>query len=219
MINYVSKLVFAGLLPTLLATVPATADGPSARSAMQKAPQGQPANRWRYLFYEGRWWYWKPNAQWSYFDGRRWVDLGIPLTGVEFAEQAPPAAAQPKSERSLHPYGMMSLYPPNYSPAIIPDGGRLLPNLGTGLYGTGVKNGLGLFPYYGTSITPGGNLLPNLGVGLTDLGVMRSFGSDTIAGAGVGVGSETGSRSGDAGSGVGGGSVGGANIGGWFQPR
>lgn len=187
MINYVSKLAFAGLLPTLLATVPATADGPSARSAMQKAPQGQPANRWRYQLYEGRWWYWKPNAQWPYFDGRRWVDSGLPPVRERFAKRAPPAAAaQPRLGRSLRPYGVMGLHPLNYSPAVIPDGG---------------------------------NLLPNLGTGLTGQGVMRGFGSDTIAGGGVGVGSETGSRSGDAGSGVGGGSVGGANIGGWFQPR
>jgi hypothetical protein len=34
---------------------------------------GQAENRWRYRFSQGRWWYWKPDHQWSYFDGSRWV--------------------------------------------------------------------------------------------------------------------------------------------------
>ena len=45
------------------------------------------------------------------------------------------------------------------------------------------------------------------------------FGNSTIAGGGVGVSRETGSRSGDASSGVGGGSVGGADVSGFNRPR
>lgn len=32
---------------------------------------------WRYLFHQGRWWYWSPSERWSYFDGKRWVGLDL----------------------------------------------------------------------------------------------------------------------------------------------
>lgn len=54
-------------------SAPATKDG--WRAAPLGTPPlnaGQTANRWRYRFFEGRWWYWMPDNQWSYFNGRRW---------------------------------------------------------------------------------------------------------------------------------------------------
>jgi hypothetical protein len=34
---------------------------------------GQPENRWRYRYTNGRWWYWTRENRWSYFDGRQWI--------------------------------------------------------------------------------------------------------------------------------------------------
>ncbi|HVA47021.1 MAG TPA: hypothetical protein VNH11_11700 [Pirellulales bacterium] len=34
---------------------------------------GRPENRWRYRFFQGRWWYWTSDHQWSYFNGVRWT--------------------------------------------------------------------------------------------------------------------------------------------------
>lgn len=38
---------------------------------------GRPENQWRYRFYDGRWWYWTANNQWSYYNGRRWTPWQI----------------------------------------------------------------------------------------------------------------------------------------------
>ncbi|MGH7134994.1 MAG: hypothetical protein ACREHD_04595 [Pirellulales bacterium] len=36
---------------------------------------GRTENAWRYVVYQGRWWYWSASERWSYFDGARWVKL------------------------------------------------------------------------------------------------------------------------------------------------
>lgn len=36
---------------------------------------GRTENAWRYVLYQGRWWYWSASERWSYFDGARWVKL------------------------------------------------------------------------------------------------------------------------------------------------
>jgi hypothetical protein len=67
---------------------PATAQRAPAVASTSIPPRIGPlprdANAWRYVFHQGRWWYWFPSERWSYFDGRRWVDLDSlnqPLTG------------------------------------------------------------------------------------------------------------------------------------------
>jgi hypothetical protein len=32
------------------------------------------ADGWRYRYQNGRWWYWRPNETWAYWDGARWVN-------------------------------------------------------------------------------------------------------------------------------------------------
>lgn len=171
--------VTLAVLKTGVSAVERLPTKPSAAAA----PQGQAANHWRYQFYDGRWWYWKPNAEWSYFDGRRWVDWGLPPTRESSATRAREAEAQPLAKRNEWLY-RRSPYPFNYRTA-----------------------------------TSAGNLLPSIGSVPLEPSARSGFGVDTIAGSGVGVGSETGSRSGDAGSGVGGGTVGGADVSGWYQPK
>lgn len=149
------------------------------------APRGQAANRWRYDFYAGRWWYWKPDAQWSYFDGRRWVDWG----GVPPRPTASDGVANGHPSRgtqSTLDYRALGVYPFNYGGPNTTSGGIAAPADGGSGFGPRVRSG---------------------------------FGAETIGGGNVGVGLETGSRSGDAGSGVGGGSVGGADVSGWNQRK
>lgn len=50
------------------------ADGaPSDNGALPGQRGGNPANRWRYRYYNGRWWYFHPNNQWSYWNGNTWA--------------------------------------------------------------------------------------------------------------------------------------------------
>jgi hypothetical protein len=148
------------------------------------APQGQAANRWRYDFYAGRWWYWKRDAQWSYFDGRRWVDWG----------GAPP--------RPTASHGVSNRNPSRGTPSTL--GYRAF----------------GVYPFnYGGPSTAADSAPPAQAGSSVGPRVRSGFGADTIGGGSVGVGLETGSRSGDAGSGVGGGTVGGADVSGWNQRK
>lgn len=36
------------------------------------------ANDWRYVSFEGRWWYWLPENRWVYWQDNRWNDLPLP---------------------------------------------------------------------------------------------------------------------------------------------
>lgn len=154
------------------------------RAAERGTHRGEPRNRWRYEFYAGRWWYWKPDAQWSYFDGRQWVDWGREPPHPTGRRQI--AAGQPgQAGQRTKGYRALGVYPFNYTEAA----------------------------------TPSGALPTNNATGAAPLGAASNFGANTIAGGGVGVGLETGSRSGDASSGVGGGSVGGADVSGWNRKK
>lgn len=46
---------------------------PNGNPFASVAKIGQPENRWRYRYSNGRWWYWTAGNQWSYFDGNRWT--------------------------------------------------------------------------------------------------------------------------------------------------
>jgi hypothetical protein len=74
--RFVSVVVVA-LLPAsgLLANPPAQ-------------PRGEPENAWRYVLFNGRWWYWMPDAEWALYDGRSWVtfqpqSIGSSLVGTD----------------------------------------------------------------------------------------------------------------------------------------
>jgi hypothetical protein len=41
--------------------------------AMIDEPRGSDA--WRYRYFNGRWWYWKPNRTWVYWQLGQWLDL------------------------------------------------------------------------------------------------------------------------------------------------
>lgn len=32
------------------------------------------ADGWRYKYFNGRWWYWKPDDSWAYWNGRKWLN-------------------------------------------------------------------------------------------------------------------------------------------------
>jgi hypothetical protein len=51
-------------------------------------PRGEPANAWRYVLYNGRWWYWTPDDQWAFFNGRRWVTFAPESIGSSLADRA-----------------------------------------------------------------------------------------------------------------------------------
>lgn len=87
----------------------------AARAADPGVSQGEPKNRWRYEFYSGRWWYWKADAQWSYFDGRKWVDWGRePPHPTGAGRQIASDLPQQNGRRTMG-YRATGVYPFNYS--------------------------------------------------------------------------------------------------------
>lgn len=45
-------------------------------------PTPSPTERWRYKFYQGRWWYLRPNREWLYWSDDRWVPVRPPSPAV-----------------------------------------------------------------------------------------------------------------------------------------
>lgn len=89
--------------PAASPTVPVA----SARSELgrhRQRPAGGVGNAWRYVFHEGRWWYWSASERWSYFDGGRWVDLDLlnrPIMGGRELGQAAWRRRDPLSREGL----------------------------------------------------------------------------------------------------------------------
>ena len=50
-------------------------------------PRGEPENAWRYKHYNGRWWYWMPDDQWAFFNGRQWVTFSPESIGSSLANR------------------------------------------------------------------------------------------------------------------------------------
>lgn len=69
-----------------------------AGAAETERPHGAAENAWRYQFYNGRWWYWTPHDQWSFYDGRRWVARSSAPRETA-AEQHPNPTAAPLTNR------------------------------------------------------------------------------------------------------------------------
>ncbi len=44
-------------------------------SSAEIAFAGQ-SDAWRYRYFNGRWWYWRPNETWGYWDGAQWRARG-----------------------------------------------------------------------------------------------------------------------------------------------
>ncbi len=45
-----------------------------ARQSAEKPPQAPAAERWRYQFHHGHWWYWRKGGQWDYWTGTAWKE-------------------------------------------------------------------------------------------------------------------------------------------------
>jgi hypothetical protein len=50
--------------------------GSPARGSVS-LPAGYPAEDWRLVQHEGRWWFWTPEQTWMYFNGGRWNDYSV----------------------------------------------------------------------------------------------------------------------------------------------
>ena len=71
--------------PSELLPAPAIENTPWAPPAAPRADPGPDispsANRLRYVWYGGRWWYRQPTNRWSYWSQGRWVDYVPPSRG------------------------------------------------------------------------------------------------------------------------------------------
>ncbi len=63
----------------------------TARAAEAKtgAKTAADANAWRYMNFQGRWWYWLPENRWVYWQNNRWNDYSPPTTGSDASGVAP----------------------------------------------------------------------------------------------------------------------------------
>jgi hypothetical protein len=190
------------------------------------APHGQPRNAWRYMFYEGRWWYWAADERWSFYNGRRWVMLPGSSSGRFLARQGGsagggslggstgsiPATAGSRFTDSLGAAArnIASGFNDNSSPGI---GGMLGGNAGA--LGQDSELGVSTIPRrVGGTSRAGNDRVGTGGGGLGVVGAGGSIGGGAGGSVGGGAGGPLGgsSRSGDAGSGVGGGSIGGTSV-------
>lgn len=53
---------------------PATVAGALDRQHRDFRPRGSAANRWRYSFHNGHWWYYRDAGRWAYWTGLKWLD-------------------------------------------------------------------------------------------------------------------------------------------------
>jgi hypothetical protein len=63
----------------------------SSDKVTEARPGANPASRWRYQYYHGQWWYYRPSRQWSYWNGNAWTDYK-PQTYPSFGRQRRPDA-------------------------------------------------------------------------------------------------------------------------------
>lgn len=150
--------------------------GADFATAAASAPQGHRANRWRYEFYAGRWWYWKADAQWSYFDGRRWVDWsGVPAPATA-SDRGLAKRNQRGGTRSTLGYRALGVYPFNYGGPIAPTGGIPVPTAsGMNPAGSG----------FGAGTIAGGGVGVGLETGSRSGDASSGVGGGTVGGADV----------------------------------
>lgn len=74
--------------------------GSSVAAGSVPKPQGAPENGWRYVLYNGRWWYWMPEGEWACFNGRQWVTFLPQSIGSPLKERGSAARSQPRGEES-----------------------------------------------------------------------------------------------------------------------
>jgi hypothetical protein len=167
--------LFKGILMVAaLATAQADIKPALAERAASKAPYGEPANRWRYQYYSGRWWYWKPGAQWSYYDGRRWVDWGRePSPGRQVA-----GVNEWPGQRSTLGYRALGVYPFNYGNPPTDNSGAVPPNP------TGARIGVA-GSGFGAGTIAGGNVGVGLETGSRSGDISSGVGGGSVGGADV----------------------------------
>jgi hypothetical protein len=85
-----------------------------SRRSPVEFPAGFPAEEWRLVFHDGRWWFWTPNNTWLYQDQGRWVVLD-----KQYA-----VAALPPTEEYWAGYRGIEPQPQMVEP------GRVSPNIG-----------------------------------------------------------------------------------------
>jgi hypothetical protein len=60
--------------PDTAAALPAPVAGPLSGQRADVLPEGSRANRWRYSFHNGHWWYYRDGGRWAYWTGADWRD-------------------------------------------------------------------------------------------------------------------------------------------------
>jgi hypothetical protein len=68
-----------------------------AQQEQAARPPGQPHNAWRYVRYNGRWWYWMPDDQWALYKGNRWGTFEPHSIGSSLAGEGKRRAVDPLS--------------------------------------------------------------------------------------------------------------------------
>jgi hypothetical protein len=98
--------------------------GPAPPLPQDLPPEIPPnADKWRYMWHEGHYWYYQPSGRWSYWSAGRWVEY----SASKYAN-TPPNIHPPAPQRR---FGVKRIVP---VPAYPPPGGYG-PNVGYGPYG------------------------------------------------------------------------------------
>lgn len=74
-----SLVVFAAVTaladePRMAGNLPVTPTAIQSGQKVDLRPRGSAANRWRYSFQNGHWWYYRDGGRWAYWNGEQWRD-------------------------------------------------------------------------------------------------------------------------------------------------
>ena len=70
-------------------------------------PRGSAANRWRYSFHNGHWWYYRDGGRWAYWNGHEWRDFEPKRYRQWYAQREADAMSARMArfdERTMAPY-------------------------------------------------------------------------------------------------------------------
>ena len=122
----------------------------TAFGASPQAAKGSSQEQWRYVFFNGDWWYWLPESRWVYWRNGQWNDF-VPPTASADRGSAPirrvgPPATQSDEIRPFYGHAESSIdYGPSRAEEIGPFYGHALPADVFGWRGSRPRNR----PYYG----------------------------------------------------------------------
>jgi len=132
--------------------VSANASGQTSATPAAKSTTDRNANRWRYRWSNGRWWYWTPQNRWMWYNGEesRWIAYAANPTPPVAAPTENPATYDDSYAPNYGYYGYRGYYPSyGYGYGYYPDVAVGVRPYGNVDVGVGRRVGVGVWGPHG----------------------------------------------------------------------